>query len=65
MFKTSLWESCYERCMLNLEFTNFVLVQLGAVITLHFKGLQLYGLNTGYWNASAQFKGLSKELEGL
>ena len=53
MFKTSLWESCYERCMLNLEFTNFVLVQLGAVITLHFKGLQLYGLNTGYWNASA------------
>jgi hypothetical protein len=31
MFKTSLWESCYERCRLNLAFTNFVLVQLGAV----------------------------------
>ena len=41
------------RWMLDLEFTNFVLVQLGAVIALQFKGLQLYGLNTGCWNASA------------
>ena len=53
------------RWILNLEFTNFVLIQLGAVIALQFKGLQLYGLNTGYWNASAQFKGLNQRIRRI
>ena len=38
---------------MDLEFTKVGFVQLGAVIALQFKGLQLYGLNNGCWNASA------------